>query len=126
MRLGRRPQGFAMVTMPIGNLIDFDASIRRLGETYLYASLILGVIGFLHALPRDGKLLRTGDNWTENNNIDPEDVIRELGVGVHLERVRWAAHLNFWFGTDSAENSGDTNLSDPISNFGILIVEWRY
>lgn len=125
-RYGRRPGGFAPVPVPMGHGIDVDARISRAGQTYLYSSLVVRGRGFLFAMPRDGNLLRRNNEWTEDNVIDPRDVIGELILGFHLERQSWGAHLNFAFSTDTVKNADDTAVANPKNNYASLNFEWQF
>ena len=125
-RYGRRPGGFAPFPIPMGHGIDVDARLSRPGQTYLYSSLIVRGRAFLFAMPRDGNLLRRNNEWSEDNVLDPRDVIGELILGFHLERASWGAHLNFAFTTDTVKNADDTAVANPKNNYASLNFEWQF
>jgi len=125
-RFGNRPQGFAYQVNTIGHALDFDARIHQPRRHYLYATLVLRATAMAYALPRDGNLLRSDNRWTEENNLDPEDFLGQLALGLHYERDDWGAHLNLFYGTDTVENAGNTALEDPNNNFATLLFEWQF
>lgn len=125
-RFGNRPAGFAPAPTPTGRNIDFDGRIQAPGETYLYASIIVRATGLLFALPHDGNLLRNDNPWTENERIDPENLLGQLVLGLHYERPRWGLHFTVNLATDSVDPKNGVQLEDPSNNFGILMAEWKF
>jgi len=125
-RFGNRPRGFAYQVNTIGHALDFDARIHQPRRHYLYATLVLRATAMAYALPRDGNLLRSDNRWTEENNLDPEDFLGQLALGLHYERDDWGAHLNLFYGTDTVENAGNTALEDPNNNFATVLFEWQF
>lgn len=125
-RLGKAPGGFHYQPVPIGRGLEFDASLRRPGERYTYFSVSARTTGLLHAMPRDGNLLRNDNEWTEDNVIDPEDWVQQFVFGLHHERERWGIHLNFWYSTDTVEDSAGLFASeDPQNTFGTITLDFR-
>lgn len=126
MRIGDAPRGFAFVPVPIGRGLDYDARLTEAGEASTYLSLVVRGTRFVHALPRDGNTLRNGNEWTENNTINPERLVGQVLLGFHHERARWGVHLHFSFSTDTIEDGdGLFPTENPRNSFGSLTVEWR-
>ncbi len=125
-RIGHRPGGFAPAPTPTGRNLDYDARIQARGKSYLYASAIVRATGLLFALPRHGNLLRDGNDWTENERIDPENLLGQVILGLHYERPRWGLHFTVNLATDSVNTERGPNLEDPSNNFGILVAEWKF
>jgi len=124
-RLGDRPAGFAPALTPTGRNIDYDARIPTPGRSYFYASAIVRATGLAFAMPRHGNLLRNDNLWTENERIDPKNLLGQLVLGLHYERARWGLHFTVNLATDAIDPEDGSNLEDPSNNFGILMVEWK-
>lgn len=125
-RFGHRPGGFAPAPTPFGRNLDYDARIQAPGESYFYASAIVRGTGLLFAMPRHGNLLRSGNEWTDNERIDPNNLLGQLVLGLHYERANWGLHFTMHLATDSVDTEPGTDLSDPSNNFGILTAEWKF
>jgi len=125
-RFGDRPRGFAPAATPTGRNLDYDGRIRDPGARHFYASAILRTTGLLYAMPRDGNLLRSGNEWTENNRLDPERLLGQLILGLHLERPRWGAHLTVVLASDTVDIENGAEIEDPRNSFVILSAEWRF
>lgn len=125
LRFGDAPEGFAFAPMPVGHGLDYDSTLRRPGERYTYLTFTATATAFGHALPRDGNTFRDDNEWTENNTIDPEDLVGQVVVGLHHERVNWGFHLSFWFVTDTVGEGGLFETEDPQNSFGTMTIEWR-
>lgn len=126
VRLGNAPDGFLSQPAPIGRGLDIDASLRRPGARYTYLSLATRITGFVHALPRDGNLFRNGNEWTDNNTIDPEQWVHQLLIGIHHERPRWGVHLHFWYSSDTVPDDGSLfPTEDPQNSFGTVTLEFH-
>lgn len=125
-RFGDRPGGFAPAPTPTGRNLDYDARIRAPAETYFYASAIVRATGLLFALPRHGNLLRNGNRWTENEQIDPKNLLGQLVLGLHYERPRWGLHFTVNVATDAVDTKSGPDLEDPSNNFGILVYERKF
>ncbi|MDT8438793.1 MAG: lipid A deacylase LpxR family protein [Wenzhouxiangellaceae bacterium] len=127
LRFGDRPDGFAYQINTIGHNLDFDGRIHQPGRSYLYSSLILRGTHMVHALPRDGNLLRkNNDAWSNNNQLNAEEWIGQIGLGLHYERARWGAHLTAFFSSSAIEGSRSTRVVDPNNNFASLVFEWQF
>jgi len=125
-RFGDRPGGFGPAPTPTGRNLDFDARIQAPAESYFYASAIVRATGLLFALPRHGNLLRSGNEWTENEQIDPEKLLGQLVLGLHFERTNWGLHFTVSLATDAVEPERGPDLEDPSNNFGVLVAEWKF
>jgi len=126
LRFGDRPKGFAYQVNTIGHNLDFDARIHSPGHSYLYASIILRGTGMLHALPRDGNLLRSDNQWTDRNRLNAEEWIGQAGFGLHYERAHWGLHANVFLSSSAVENPARDEVSDPSNNFAVLLFEWQF
>ncbi|MFU8814369.1 MAG: lipid A deacylase LpxR family protein [Pseudomonadales bacterium] len=126
LRLGNAPQGFHLQPAPVGRIIEFDASLREPGARYTYLSFTARTTGIAHSLPRDGNLLRSDNEWTENNVVNPERWVQQFVLGLHHERPRWGLHLSFWYSSDTVK-SGDElfDTQDPQNSFGTITVDFR-
>lgn len=124
-RFGDRPAGFAPAPTPTGRSMDYDARIRAPDEQHFYASAVIRATGLLYALPRHGNLLRSGNAWTKNEQIDPNELIGQLILGLHYERANWGLHLTFNLATNSIDDN-NSEIEDPSNNFGALVGEWKW
>lgn len=125
-RFGDRPGGFAPAFTPIGRNLDYDARIQAPGKSYFYASMIVRATGLLFALPRHGNLLRTDNEWTDDERIDPENLFGQLLLGLHYERPNWGLHFTYNLATDSVDRESGPEIEDKSNSFGILVGEWRF
>ena len=125
LRMGRRPGGFAYLATPVGKGMQYDATLRDPGASYAYVSAVLAGTRLLHAMPRNGNVLRRGNAWTRENRVRPEPVIGRLIVGFHYERPNWSGHLNLWMGTDAVDPDSVVARQDPPNNFAVLTLERR-
>ena len=94
LRFGRIPYGFLDIPTPIDRSIEHRGTLRDRNKSYLYGSLAVRVTRMFLALPRDGNILRRGNEWTENNVVEKEDLISQVVLGLHFERASWGAHFN--------------------------------
>lgn len=123
-RVGRRPQGFALRPTALGRSITYDARLRNSGQTHIYGSMAIQGTALGFALPREGNLLRGGNEWTDNNVLSPRRIIGQFMLGMHYEKPSWALHAQFFISSDSFKDNGQANLADPKNKFGILTFEW--
>lgn len=129
LRFGDRPGGFAYQINTIGHNLDFDGRIHGADPHHLYVSAILRGTAMLHALPRDGNLLRDDDDWTDRNELDAEEFIGQLGLGLHFERRNFGMHATFFLGSSAIENRRSSlgeRVSDPSNNFASVVFEWKF
>lgn len=125
-RFGDRPGGFAPALTPTGRNMDYDARLQNPGQSYFYISAIVRATGLLFALPRHGNLLRNDNNWTDNEQIDVNNLLGQLVLGLHYERERWGLHFTVNLGTNTVEPGTLSDREDPSNNFGILMTEWKF
>ncbi|WP_339805758.1 lipid A deacylase LpxR family protein [uncultured Marinobacter sp.] len=125
-RLGKKPPGFAYVPDPPGRGLDSDATLRADGARYIYGSATVRLTGTLHSIALDGNLLRNGNEWTEQNAIEPETWTRQLILGLHYTTPRWGAHATLWLSSESVDESNLAASEDPRNSFGSLLLEYRF
>ncbi|MDT8449802.1 MAG: lipid A deacylase LpxR family protein [Wenzhouxiangellaceae bacterium] len=125
-RFGDRPDGFAYQVNTIGHNLDYDARIHAPGKSYLYTSVILRGSGVLHALPRDGNLIRNDNEWTDDNRLNAEEWIGQAAFGLHYERANWGLHANLFISSSAVESPSGNNVADPNNNFAVLLFEWQF
>lgn len=123
LRFGDRPQGFALAPTRVGADFDYDGRIPSGNAEHLYVTVAARAAGFLHDIHRDGNLLRD-DDWTDNNVLEPDDVIGQLAFGLHYERPTWGLHFDAVLSTDSTDVRGPTGLEDPRNHFAVVSLEW--
>ncbi len=127
MRFGRKPGGFSYVPDPIGRGMAYDATLpRQDGQTELYGTLAIRAWAWAVFMPLEGNTFVSGNEWTDNNTIEPENLIGQAIVGIHYIRPKWGLHATLSFATDSVDEDSLRPDSDVENNFGILMVEWRF
>ncbi len=127
MRFGRKPGGFAYTPDPIGRGMRHNATIpRQDGQTEIYGTLALRAWAWGVFLPLEGNILVDDNEWTDNNTIDPENVIGQAMVGFHYVRPKWGLHATWHFATDNIDEDSLAEGVDVENNFGFLIFEWRF
>jgi len=126
LRFGDRPGGFAHQALPLGHSIDHDPRLPEPGQSYFYGTLIARGSGFLWAMPREGNLLRSDNEWTENNTIDARSFLGQIDIGLHWEKEDWGLHANFVFTTDTIKHAERTLAEDPKNNYGAITWEWKF
>jgi len=123
---GKPPRGFVYQPVPIGRGLEFDASLRTPGHRYSYVSFTARTTGIAHALPRHGNLFRNGNEWTDDNVLDPERWVHQFVLGLHHERPRWGVHLSFWYSSDTVKDDGGLfPTEDPQNSFGTITFDFR-
>jgi len=123
LRFGDRPQGFALATTRVAADFDYDGRIPSGEDEHLYVTVAARAAGFLYDIHRDGNLLRD-DAWTDNNTIEPDDVIGQLAFGLHYERPTWGLHFDAVLSSDTTDVRGPAGLADPRNHFAVLSLEW--
>jgi hypothetical protein len=126
MRFGRMPQGFAYIPDPIGRGLHFNATIPDKDQTAMYGTFVVRATGFVVDMFREGNTFVDDNPWTENNVLDPNDVIGQLVVGFHYERPKWALRFNFWFTSDTVDPDLLPADEDPENRGGTITYEWRF
>jgi hypothetical protein len=124
LRFGDRPAGFTFLPDPIGRGIDYDAVTASPGVN-LYGSVTLRATQFAWAMPREGNLF-VDNEWTDENNIDPERTVAQAVIGLHWEGTNWGAHATVWLSTDTVKESDLEGSTDPENRFGSLMFERRF
>jgi len=115
-RFGKAPEGFLNQPVPVGRGLEFDASLRAPQEHYTYVSFTARTTGIAYALPRDGNLLRNGNEWTQDNVLDKEPWVQQFILGLHHERPRWGVHLSFWYSSDTVKDNGEKFAPGDLQN----------
>jgi len=127
MRFGRKPGGFAYVYDPLGRNMSYDATLPRAdGRTELYGTLTLRAWAWAVFLGLEGNTLVSGNEWTDNNTIEPEKVIGQAIVGFHYVRPAWGIHATWTFATDNVDEDSLSPGVDVANRFGAIIFEWRF
>ncbi len=126
MRFGRKPEGFAYIPDPIGRNMTYDAVLSRpgQGQSYFYGSAGIRAWAWAVFMPLEGNTLVDGNDWTDDNTIDPENVIGQFLFGVHYERPRWALHFTVALSTDNVDS--DSLSPDVENDFGWITFDWRF
>jgi len=119
-RIGKFPAGFVDIPTPIGRSIDYCANLRGGERTYVYGSVVARLTRFFHALPRDGNYFRSGNAWTEQNMIDPEDFVGELILGAYYQRPTWGANLSLSLSTKTYSGAPSLDSQDLRNNFAVV------
>ena len=125
MQLGRKPVGFTYVPDPIGKNMAYDATLGRAdGRAEIYATLAARVWAWALFMPLEGNMLVSDNEWTDNNVIDPKQVVGQAVVGFHIVNPRWGLHFSFTFQTDNVEPE---SLGSPVENdFGMITFDYRF
>ena len=77
-------------------------------------------------MPLEGNILASGNEWTDNNTIDPENIVGQAIVGIHYVRSKFGVHATWTFATENIdEDSLGTDLKVE-NSFGTLMFEWRF
>jgi len=77
-------------------------------------------------MPLEGNTFASGNEWTDNNTIDPENVSGQLLGGFHVVRNSWGLHFTWLIGTDNVDEDSLMPGVDPEGDFGTIMVEWRF
>ena len=105
-RIGLKPDGFAYIYDPMGLSLPYDASLPQSSRrSEFYVSLVARARAWALFMPLDGNILVSGNEWTDNNTIDPERYVGQGIVGIHYVRPSWGAHINWTFNTDTVDTS---------------------
>jgi lipid A 3-O-deacylase len=126
MRFGRMPQGFAYIPDPIGRGLHYNATIPADDGTAIYGTVVVRATSFLVDMLREGNTFVDDNEWTDNNTVEPEDVIGQVIVGFHYERPKWALRFTFWASTDTVDPDTLVGDEDPENKGGTITYEWRF
>lgn len=127
MQFGRKPGGFAYSPDPIGRNIAYDATIpRKDGRSEFYGTLTLRAWAWAVFMPLDGNIFADDNEWTDNNTLEPENIIGEVIVGFHYVRPKWGVHGTWTIGTDNVDENSLPPGTDVESGYGSIMIEWRF
>jgi lipid A 3-O-deacylase len=127
MRFGRKPGGFSYTPDPLGRAIAYDATLARQdGRTEVYGTLAARAWTWAVFMPFEGNTFASGNEWTENNIVDPEKVIGQVIAGFHVVRPSWGIHFTWTFATDNVDESSIPLGVEVENNFGVIMFEWRF
>jgi hypothetical protein len=125
MQIGRKPGGFSFAPDAIGRGMQYDASLgREDGKAAFYGTLTARVWAWALFMPLEGNTFRDGNEWTEDNTLDPEHVVPQELVGFHYVKPRWGLHMNFVIQGDNVDRG---TIADDIENdFGMISFDYRF
>jgi lipid A 3-O-deacylase len=127
MRFGRKPGGFSYVYDPIGRNMAYDATLpRQDGRTEFYGTLTLRAWAWAVFMPLEGNTFTSDNEWTDNNTIEPEQIVGQAIVGFHYVRPKWGMHATLTFATDNIDPDSLTPGTDVDNNFFAYMFEWRF
>lgn len=127
MRFGRKPGGFTYMPDPIGRGMAYDATLpRQDGQTEIYGTLAIRAWAWAVFMPLEGNTFVDDNEWTENNTIEPENVIGQVIFGFHYVRPKWGLHATWTFATDNVDEDSLTPGAEVENNFGTMMFEWRF
>lgn len=125
-RLGQLPQGFASLPDPLGRGIDYYAIQTPQDRGYFYVTLAIRGTAFAYSMERQGNLLRTDNDWTENNTLDMNRVVGQFIGGLHYVRPHWGLHFNVWMTTNTVDPDDLADDSEARNNFAEIRFVWRF
>jgi hypothetical protein len=127
MRLGRKPGGFSYMPDPLGRGMAYDATLPgQSARSEFYGTLALQVRAWAVFMPLEGNTFVSGNEWTDNNTIQPENVIGQAVVGIHYVRPKWGVHATWRFATDNIDEDSLAPGTDVENNFGTIMFEWGF
>jgi hypothetical protein len=127
VRIGRKPEGFTVMSDPLGRSMAYDATLGRSdGRPEYYFSLAARAWTWAVFMPLEGNMLVSGNEWTDNNTIDPEKLVGQGIAGFHFVWRSFGVHLTWTIQTDTLKEDS-LGLSESGDNdFGFLVLEWRF
>jgi hypothetical protein len=127
MRFGRKPGGFSYVPDPIGRRMAYDATLpRQDGQTELYGTLAVRAWAWAVFMPLEGNTFVSGNEWTDNNTIEPKNLVGQAIVGIHYVRLMWGVHAIWTFATENVDEDSLAPGIDVENNFGTIMFERRF
>ncbi len=129
MRIGRKPEGFVVIADPLGRSMAYDATLgRQDGRSEAYFSLAARAWAWGVFMPLEGNILVNGNEWTDNNTIDPENLVGQVIAGFHFVWPRFGVHATWTFETDTVDEDtlGASGSDSSDNNFGYIMFEWRF
>ena len=126
MQIGRKPIGFTYVPDAVGRNMTYDATLGRAdGRAEIYGTIAARVWAWALFMPLEGNYLVSDNEWTDNNTIEPENVIGQAIVGFHIVKPRWGLHFSWTFATDNVDP--DTVAGGVVDNdFGMITFDYRF
>ena len=127
IRLGRKPEGFTVMADPLGRSMGYDATLGRSdGRPEFYFSLAARAWAWAVFLPLEGNRFRGGNEWTENNTIDPENFVGQAIAGFHFVWKSFGVHATFTVQSDTIDEDTLPPGVTVDNDFGFLVLEWRF
>ena len=127
IRFGRKPGGFAYIQDAVGRGMAYDAVLPRQDDRAdIYFSLQARAFAWAVFMPLEGNTFASGNEWTDNNTIDPENVVGQLLGGFHIVNKSWGLHFTWLLSTDNVDKDSLMPGIDPEGNFGTIMAEWRF
>jgi hypothetical protein len=127
MRIGRKPDGFTVIADPLGRNMAYDATLgRQDGRTETYFTLAARAWAWAVFMPLEGNIFRSDNEWTDNNTIDPENVVGQAIAGFHFVWQSFGIHATWTF---QSENINEDTLPPGVTvdnDFSFLMFEWRF
>lgn len=126
MQIGRKPVGFTYLPDAVGRNMTYDATLGRAdGRAEIYGTVAARVWAWALFMPLEGNYLVSDNEWTDNNTIDPENVIGQAIVGFHIVKPRWGLHFSWTFATDNVDE--DTVADGTVeNNYGMITFDYRF
>ena len=127
IRIGRKPDGFTVIPDPLGRNMAYDATLgRQDGRAEAYFTLTARAWAWGVFMPLEGNIFRSGNEWTDNNTIDPENVVGQAIAGFHFVWQSFGVHATFTFQSDSIDENTLPPGQTVDNDFGFLMFEWRF
>jgi lipid A 3-O-deacylase len=126
MRFGKKPKGFSYLPNPLGVALHYDATLPDSRRTIVYGSIAIRATGIGLIMLRDGNTFVDDNEWTENNVIDPKDVVGAVVAGFHYVRPKWGLHLNWWLSGDTVDDATLPVDQDAAQDFSTFVIEWKF
>jgi lipid A 3-O-deacylase len=126
-QFGRKPGGFSYASDVFGKGMAYDATLARQdGRTEIYGTLMARAWTWAVFMPFEGNTFVDGNEWTENNTVEPEKVIGQVVAGIHVVRPAWGIHLTWVFATDNVDKNSISPGVEVENNYGVMMFEWRF
>lgn len=63
---------------------------------------------------------------TDNNTLEPEQIVGQAIVGIHYASPKWGVHATWTFATDNIDEDSLAPGVDVDNNFSAVMIEWRF
>jgi len=127
MKFGRKPGGFHYVYDPIGRNMAYDATLpRQDGRTEFYGTLVIRAWAWAVFMPLEGNTFTSDNEWTDNNTLEPEQIVGQAIVGFHYVRPKWGVHATWTFATDNIDEDSLAPGVTVDNQFSAFMIEWRF